>query len=56
MDDDVDDTGRDNDADDNDDDDAGNDTSSTTSDEGDKRNRDNGKDACTLTTMTPAHQ
>ncbi len=44
MDDDVDDTGRDDNAND-DDDNAGNDASTITSNKGDNRNRDNGKDA-----------
>ncbi len=56
MDDNIDDTGRDdNDDNSNHDDDAGNEASSTTSNEGDNRNRDNGKDAYALTATTPGH-
>jgi hypothetical protein len=51
---DVDDTGRDDDAAYNNDN-TGNDASSTTSDEGDNRNHDNGEDACALTATMPAH-
>ena len=40
---------------DDDDDDEGDNASSTTCNEGDIRDRDNGKDACTLTATTSAH-
>ncbi len=55
MDNEVDNTRQDNGA-ANDDDDAGDDASSTTSNDGDNRNRDNGKDSCALTATTPAHR
>ena len=35
---------------------GGNDASSTMSNESNKRNQDNGKDACALAATTPAHQ
>jgi hypothetical protein len=44
------------DVDDDDDDDEGDNASSTTCNEGDIRDLDNGKDACTLTATTSAHR
>jgi hypothetical protein len=40
----------------NNDDDKDNDASLTGCEEGDNRNRNNGKDACALTATTPAHR
>jgi hypothetical protein len=45
-----------NDAKDVDDDNKGDGASSTTCDEGDNRNRDDGKDTCALMATTPAHR